>query len=447
MHLRGSIPGNLMMMRAWLPAFLLSLATFGISVAQAQTASEPACVAGKAEACFYTAAEYAQGKGVPTSKQKAVQFFLMACDKGVPDGCYYSGNIHYFGEGDVPENQVQAIEYFERACRMGHVKSCTDANGILKNKPHFDIARLIPMLEAGCQKGASKACAQASELLYNGRNGQYPGHVDLVRAAPLVEKSCADDANIYKGLNAHCWYAEDVFANPSSKAFNATKAIQYTRLNCDNGRAGSCSNLGRVYDSIEEWPLALAAYESACRLDAKSAACASIAPIRKYLTELAAYEAKVAERKQTITGLLRDGSYGVAVNTALYQYGSVEYAEMAALAASKAGRMSDIGTQDLYALASWFREGPVRAAADSEMARRGTGLEGQFGTGTNQAGAADARWKAQNGSIPSRPSSSSGYMADRPTVLSSGNAAAQTREKYRYAHCTMSGNANRNLCR
>jgi hypothetical protein len=143
---------------------------------------------------------------------------------------------------------------------------------------------------------------------------------------------------------------------------------------------------------------------------------------------------------------LRDGKYGQAVNTALYQYGSVEYAQMATLAASRAGRMSDVGTQDLYALASWFRDGPVRAAADSEMAKRGTGLEGTFGTGTNAAGAADARWKAANGGSAPRPSSS-GYTPSRPSVLGASQAAAQTRDKYRSAHCTMSGNANRNLCR
>jgi len=31
--------------------------------------------------------------------------------------------------------------------------------------------------------------------------------------------------------------------------------------------------------------------------------------------------------------------------------------------------------------------------------------------------------------------------------LSFGEAAALTREKYRYAHCTMNNNANRNVCK
>ncbi|WNO60766.1 hypothetical protein [Rheinheimera sp. MMS21-TC3] len=144
--------------------------------------------------------------------------------------------------------------------------------------------------------------------------------------------------------------------------------------------------------------------------------------------------------------LLGDGKYGAAVNMALYQFGSVEHAQMAALAANSAGRMSDISTQDLYALASWFSHGPVRSAADNEMAKRGTGLEGTFGTGTNQAGAADARWKQQYGSSALKPASSS-YAPNRPSVLSSSEAAKQTREKYRTAHCTMTGNANHNLCR
>ncbi len=432
-------------MRPWLSTLLLSLLAFAGSAAQAQSPSEASCAAGKAEGCFYTAAEYAQGKGVPASKQKAVEFFLMACDKGIPDGCYYSANIQSRGEGDVPENLPQAANLYERACRMGHVEGCASINGVLKSKDQLDIARLIPILEAGCQRGAPKACAQAADLLYDGRRGQYPGHIDLVRAAPLVEKACADASNIYKGINAFCWSAENVFADPSSKAFEASKAIRYTRMNCDNGRSGSCSNLGRIYDSIEDWPLAVAAYEQACKLDSASTACASIAPLKKYLSELAVYEAKVAERKAAMDNLLGSGQYGAAVNMALYRFGSVQYAEMATLAANRAGRMSDVGTQDLYALASWFRDGPVRAAADREMAKRGTGLEGTFGAGTNQAGAADARWKAANGGRLPTPSSS-GSSPSRPPVLSASQAAAQTRDKYRSAHC-MGASSNRNLCR
>ncbi|HQX90288.1 MAG: sel1 repeat family protein [Moraxellaceae bacterium] len=436
------------MNRTW--SFILSclLTVGGLSsvLAQAESASEPACVAGNAKACFSTGSEYAKGEGVPASNAKALQFFLKVCDKSIPIGCYYGADIYYYGEGDVSENKALAIDLYERACLMGYVDGCNDVSSELKSKTYYDIARLIPVLEVGCARGASNACSEAAFILYNGRDGKYPGHIDFVRAAPLLEKSCADARNIFKGINAYCIFSEGIFSNPESKAFNAAKALHYSQKNCSDNQAWSCFNLGRIYRTIEEFPLAVAAYEKSCKLDATQGACVSIAPTKQYMAEMAAYEAKIAERKATIDILLRDGNFGAAVNMALYQFGSVEYAQMAALAANTAGRMSDISTQDLYALASWFSGGPVRSAADREMANRGTGLEGTYGTGTNQAGAADARWKKQYGSSSPKPSSS-GYTGNRPSVLSSSEAASQTREKYRSAHCSMSGNANRNLCR
>ena len=108
--------------------------------------------------------------------------------------------------------------------------------------------------------------------------------------------------------------------------------------------------------------------------------------------------------------------------------------------------MGDIATNDLYAAALWFSSGPVRQAADAELAARGTGLEGRFGTGTNSPGAADARWRELYGlSAPTYTSSSA--SSTPPPMASAADISAATRDRYRYAHCVMSGsNTSAQVC-
>jgi hypothetical protein len=143
---------------------------------------------------------------------------------------------------------------------------------------------------------------------------------------------------------------------------------------------------------------------------------------------------------------LSQGRYGDAVSAAINSTGSKDLAEKAILATRSAGRMSDISTNDLYAAALWFPTGPVRTAADAELAARGTGLEGTFGTGTNAPGMADARWRELYGT--SAPSYSSGSSSFKPAPMKSASQiSAETREKYRWAHCTMKGsNTSATVC-
>ena len=160
-----------------------------------------------------------------------------------------------------------------------------------------------------------------------------------------------------------------------------------------------------------------------------------------------AYEEQKARNDAIINSALSQGQYGQAVYAAIHQLRSQAHLEQAVMAASRTGAMGQVNTNDLYVIASWFSSGPVRSAANAEMSARGTGLEGTFGEGTNTAGAASARWQEAYGStLPSPSSSSSSPSAI--AVPSAAQISAQTREKYRYAHCTMAGsNASANVCR
>ena len=102
---------------------------FTPAVQAQQSPSQAACAAGDGEACFYTGAEYAQGQGVPENKQRAVDYFLRACNLGVPDGCNTAGYLMSVGEGNLERNVELGVEYMAQACTMGHEDGCSRSLG------------------------------------------------------------------------------------------------------------------------------------------------------------------------------------------------------------------------------------------------------------------------------------------------------------------------------
>ncbi|MBI1399223.1 tetratricopeptide repeat protein [Hyphomonas sp.] len=428
-----------------LSTFTLAAVVFGsvAAFASAQTQSEPACLAGDAEACFYTGVEYAQGIGAPEDKQKAVTFFLKACDGGIPDGCSTSGVLIRAGEGNLEKNVIRGVAYQERACAMGHVDGCEWAlgNRISPASEAYDLKKAIATAKAGCEAGVEKACAWGRSWSWDGSKGKYPDLINMIDAGWFAERDCA--RNDIMG----CYIAERAYADPESAAFDAAKGLKYSLINCnEKANEGSCRNVGGVYLDIGEEKLGAEYMRKACGMGHENA-CEIAADWERYFAEVAAREARIAARDKIINDLVSAGRYGDAVSAALHQIGTKEYAEKAALSARSAGAMAQIETADLYALALWFPSGPVRAAADSEMSARGTGLEGTFGTGTNEPGMADARWKDLYGSSAPRYTSSTSPSAPQSRTFGAGDAAAQTREKYRYAHCIMAGsNTSATVC-
>lgn len=138
------------------------------SAAQAQQSqSEPGCRANDAEACFYTGAEYAQGVGVPENKQRAVEFFLRACNMGVPDGCNTAGVLVSRGDGNVARNVIRGVEYMERACAMGHADGCSNGLGhrISTSSEAGNLNRVLPTARAGCEAGGGECMPVGAGLV------------------------------------------------------------------------------------------------------------------------------------------------------------------------------------------------------------------------------------------------------------------------------------------
>ena len=415
----------------------------GAAAEARQSQSEAGCRANDAEACFYTGAEYAQGMGVPENKQRAVEFFLRACDLGVPDGCNTAGVLVSRGDGNVARNVIRGVEYMERACAMGHADGCSNGLGhrISTSSEAGNLNRVLPTARAGCEAGVENACLWGLDWAYDGNEGQFIRLINMDEAAWFAEQSC----DRYRDIKG-CDVAARLYANPEFPTFDAEKGMRCSLIRCDEqNSSGDCRNVAAVYVLIEEHQLGARYYERACSLGHEFS-CGMAQEWRTYFAEVAEYEARQAAQAAEVNAALSQGRYGDAVSVAINSARSQDLAQRAILAARNAGRMGDVATNDLYAAALWFSSGPVRQAADAEMAARGTGLEGTFGTGTNTAGAADARWRELYGS--SAPSySSSASSVTPPSVASAAEISAATRDRYRYAHCVMSGsNTSASVC-
>ena len=411
-------------------------------LASAQSEAETGCAAGDRHACYNAGLEYLEGTGVAASANASIPFFLRACDRGMPDGCTTAGLLILDGAGDLEADPEAGMHILETGCKRGDDRGCESTVEILtaENNPMTAKARVVDVLIEGCKTGSMWACGWGARAALDGYAGKYPEMTNISKAAEIGAVGCD------KGNLSACVVSETIFGDPSSELFDAARSLEYSEVNCDSDIAESCNNLARVYYLIDEIELGTVAYEKACELGMQET-CADANRMRTYLTEKAAYDAAEAERAAAINTLINAGRYGDAVNTAIYQFGSPNSLETAVRAANGAGAMSSVKTQDLYVVASWFSSGEVRRIADAEMSARGTGLEGQFGTGTNTAGAADARWKDLYGS--SMPTSRASSPASPPSpTLGAGDAAAQVRDKYRTAHCEMAGsNTNSPVCR
>jgi TPR repeat protein len=427
-------------MRRIVFSVLIGLGFAGL--ASAQSEAETGCAAGDRHACYNAGLAYLEGTGVAASANTSIPFFLRACDRGMPDGCTTAGLLILDGAGDLEVNPEAGMHILETGCKRGDDRGCEAIVGYLTadNHPMADRSRVVDVLIEGCKTGSMWACGWGARAALDGYAGKYPEMTNISKAAEIGEIGCD------KGNLSACVVSETIFGDPSSELFDAAKSLEFSEINCDSDIAESCNNLARVYYSIEELELGTVAYERACALGMQET-CADAKRMRTYLTEKAAYDAAEAERSAAISSLINAGRYGDAVNMAIYEFGSANSLETAVRAAYGASAMSSLNTQDLYVIASWFSSGEVRRIADAEMSARGTGLEGQFGTGTNTAGAADARWKALYGSSMPTSRASSPSSPPSPT-LGAGDAAAQVRDKYRTAHCEMAGsNTSSPVCR
>jgi TPR repeat protein len=368
-----------------------------VATASTLEGSVQACLNGSQVDCVRAGRAYTLGDGVAADRVAARPLILRACDGGHMDSCSWVGVSLETGDAG-PADLAQAAVYYERACDGGIlVGGCGYLGRFYELAGDYELA--LPAYARACTDNSLEYCRLQGQVLH--RLGR------IAEAVPLLERSCAADIG------------------------------------------SACALLGYTEAGRENWEASSAAYNKACRLGVE-AQCAYARQLAGDLERRRAWHAERAAERAELNRMIQSGNTAGAADYAVYQLRSGPLAREVVESAVRRNAMGSLNTQTLYVLASWFRDGPVAGNVSAELRRRGTGLEGTFGTGTNQPGMAEARWRAANGGGASaysayRPQASS---TPAPPVFGAGDAAAQTRDRYRTAHCEMASSPrNSPVCR
>lgn len=173
-----------------------------------------------------------------------------------------------------------------------------------------------------------------------------------------------------------------MYAQPDSPAFDAGKALEMNQINCNANFKESCGNLGRIYAIFEDYDMAIGPYEKSCQLGNEKI-CDYAKDLRRYVDELAAWNAKQQARRAEMAAMLNGGDYNGAVGTAVSVHKSTICAEQAVRAASAGGRKPAVDDYDLKVIEHWFQTGQVASIVRSEMRRRGIAVSGEGNSWAN----------------------------------------------------------------
>ncbi|MBY9068350.1 sel1 repeat family protein [Hyphomonas sp. WL0036] len=425
---------------------LAALAVLALQPAHAQGGLPPGaenwpaqCEAGDIDACINQGIRLLQGIETPVDLPGAARFASKACQLGSPDDCQIAWELYSGAHPDYAGDTARMVTVGAVACDRGLSTPCSDAalrlftgDGVPKN-----VELALPVYAKACDLQDALACAILATEYLDGDQGT---EINAEQAVIYGKKGCA------LGQPDSCRVVEAAYMLPDYSTFEPKAGLEYALANCTDGSKESCVNLGIVYTQIEEYDLAAENFDKACGMNHQDA-CDSSKILKQWRQEVAEYEAylaRLAEQKAAINGLIASSGHDAAMNAALNDYGSTELAQYVA---SAAGSYSGFSTSNLYVLSYWFPGQAIGEAANRELASRGTGLEGQFGEGTNTAGAAEARYRAAYGSSPPSYSSPASSASSAPPMKSAAQISAETRDRYRWAHCTMSGsNRSAKVC-
>lgn len=436
-HMRRHLPAGIILGLAMLAPFEPARAQGGLPPGAENWPAQ--CEAGDIDACINHGIRLLQGIETPVDPPGAAQFASKACQMGSPDDCQIAWELYSGAHPDYAGDVKRMVTVGAFACDRGLVTPCSDAalrlftgDGVPQN-----VELALPVYAKACDLKDPLACATLATEYLDGDQGTAN---NPEQAVIFGKKGCS------LGQQDSCRVVEAAYMLPEYSTFEPEAGLEYALANCADGSKESCINLGIVYTQIEDYDLAAENFDKACSMGSQDA-CDSSSILKQWRKEVAEYEAylaRVAEQKAAINSLIASGGYDAALSAALNDYGSTELAEYVV---QQAGSYSGFSTNNLYVLSYWFPGQTTGAAADRELASRGTGLEGRFGEGTNTAGAAEARYRAAYGSSPPSYISPASSASSAPPMKSMSEISAETRDRYRWAHCTMSGsNRSAQVC-
>ncbi len=308
-----------------------------VDLEQGNNYLEQACNGYLGSSCNYMGYSFEHGTFNPLNKEKAMAYYLKACDLNYGLGCSNLGNFYV-----VDNDFAKAMEMFEKSCSLDIAIGCyrlalTYDN---ENNPKFDRNKTNELYAKACAMGEAMACGnlginyyfgngvekdagKVSEYLSRGcelgnslsctRLGQYYSELaDETKSVEYFRKGCdmqhgeacfllsdlAEKGKLkpsatekqrssldYLKLSCDLEYAlgcaqTGLYLHSKAKKKNPLRAAAYWERGCDLGNAQSCSELGELYfkgDAVAQDPVLTIKYLQRGCHGGSSEGCAKLA--------------------------------------------------------------------------------------------------------------------------------------------------------------------------
>lgn len=127
------------------------------------------CASGNAQVCYNQGARYYNGDGVTQSSAKAIEYMEKACKLGHADGCYWAARKYEEPDDPKLKNPKRARELYQHLCDHNYKQYCYSVANVMINDPldSTEKARGLRLMQKHC-KTDPKACWNLGRRYYFG---------------------------------------------------------------------------------------------------------------------------------------------------------------------------------------------------------------------------------------------------------------------------------------
>lgn len=178
----------------------------------------------------------------PTTPVDVATELQTACDAGDAAACTQLGIRYERGDVGTAHDHDKATALYARACELGNATGCY-TQALILMYDQKDVARAARLLSQTCDAKHGPSCAMLGDLY---RDGKVLGFSEK-RALGYYQTAC--DSGYQNGCAEYIelvWTAAEQLT--SLEDFSA-----YLSKNCEAEHAGSCEELGKLYESGVQW--------------------------------------------------------------------------------------------------------------------------------------------------------------------------------------------------
>lgn len=267
----------------------------------------------------------------------------------------------------------QAADYLQPACERGSTPACDALWPLLLETKYgiLDSARFYSVFGQSCRTGAMANCDSGALVASGGFVGEWDAsHMDYRRIRTFAEPGCAQNR-----VNS-CYGMTILYLSPDSPSYQLDKGIQFARKACDLGQLYACtagSDAINAQDNFEAAKRSADLYalnKKACDAG-QTVYCAGLANIGTMASRVGQQGAINAWHMFMVDQGISAGDWGASVSYAVNDARSPAATRYAVERAAAAGRMQDLGQNDLYSVQHFYSAEKAGRLASAELSRRG----------------------------------------------------------------------------